>query len=1185
MAEIRESIVLEVKAEGAQQTSQQLTLSFDRLVQSLENIERNLAGSTQSLRELAEAERRTGQAVQKTTQEVEKQGDAIDKTNRSTERAGRTLSQFSQRFQATASAAQSAVGPLTRIATIFAGGLGVRAVSESLASFERGLTQVQAISRATVPELERIRQTALDLGATTSKSASEALQGAVELARAGFSAVEVPEALPATLNLAVTAQLDLGRASEIAANSIRTFGLQAGDTVRVTDALTVVANNASTDVQQLADALSFAGPLAASFGLDIEQTAAALGAISDGGIKASRAGTGLAGILRRLVDPSKEAREEFDRINVAIESLDPRTNDFADVVDRLGEAYRNGADFTKVFEAEQLAAAITLARLEERFDSLLVKQRESVDAAGAQADAFGQDLRGSIDRFRSTVEALVLKTGDQGLTGALRSVTEFGIETISVLGDLDSSGRKASDGANLAASAIEGAAVALGGLIALAGGASFIAALANPFVAAAAAVGALVTATRLASRELEDLREGSVAVAASIEEATRSSEEFRRQLADLDAESAGLRVPRTIEDSERLIVTLINGAIQLREQNKRLAADPSTRIVIASFDDLNRKIEDAKDRSNELRQQIRELESFGAGPSGAEFGGPLAGIDETEIARLTGLLRDSEKEVQRLTVSARVLAGVTFVPVSADLQLIASQAGLSNELAEAQTRAAQGSIEFNDAQQILEEASKRLGVTLEDLNGKSAENKRVAEEAAAAVREQAAAEAELNQQKEQRAFEASTQAIKDQIQNILNRTQAIREAGVAGGAFLDVIRQQRIEDAALTIQEQELARLQRQGIELTEDRVAATLIESTALAENSFALQDVIKSKNEEYQAQEKLNRQADRKETSLEQREAKIAAQRAAQAQEQAAGIARALQLEAQSYGRTREEVERLRLEEQLRGLEVSNNLKDEIRLIQQQTEEIRKSREAAALVGSSLAGGVGDALRTLRDSGSGADALIAGLQGVSDRIFEASIAQIEQALTSVFTDAFAVPTAGESLIVAAVNRVEAAVLQSTTIGAGVGAGAPAVAGAAGGVAGGVPTPAGGAAAPQGGPIVAGAQADGAMNPPIASATAGDFYGPPIPQQSFWQGFQANFGPALATTAASFAFSAILSRFAQRDREEERAPGFRVLGLGERFAGTGYNDNRRVTNYISPTQRSQQQTFRQEAEQRTRRF
>jgi hypothetical protein len=114
-----------------------------------------------------------------------------------------------------------------------------------------------------------------------------------------------------------------------------------------------------------------------------------------------------------------------------------------------------------------------------------------------------------------------------------------------------------------------------------------------------------------------------------------------------------------------------------------------------------------------------------------------------------------------------------------------------------------------------------------------------------------------------------------------------------------------------------------------------------------------------------------------------------------------------------------------------------------------------------------------------------------------------------------------------------------------------------------------------------------------MTAAASGGLYGPPVPdgfqfagaqaQPSFWDSFTSNLGTAFAGAAISFAFSLAASR--RSGDGPERAPGFGVIGLEDRFGRGTYNDNRNVTNIISPTPRIAQQNFRQQAEQRLRRF
>src|SRR5690606_5410 len=68
--------------------------------------------------------------------------------------------------------------------------LGVRAMGTTLASFEKTMASVEAVTQATANEMAAMRDIARELGATTEFSASQAAEGLRFLGMAGFSTAD-----------------------------------------------------------------------------------------------------------------------------------------------------------------------------------------------------------------------------------------------------------------------------------------------------------------------------------------------------------------------------------------------------------------------------------------------------------------------------------------------------------------------------------------------------------------------------------------------------------------------------------------------------------------------------------------------------------------------------------------------------------------------------------------------------------------------------------------------------------------------------------------------------------------------------------------------------------------------------------------------------------------------------------
>ncbi len=95
--------------------------------------------------------------------------------------------------------------------------------------FQKEMNRVKALTGATRGEFEALERTAKKLGSTTQFTASQAAAGMAFLAQAGFQAIEIVKAMPATLNLAAAASLDLATSADIVSNVMKGFRIAVGD--------------------------------------------------------------------------------------------------------------------------------------------------------------------------------------------------------------------------------------------------------------------------------------------------------------------------------------------------------------------------------------------------------------------------------------------------------------------------------------------------------------------------------------------------------------------------------------------------------------------------------------------------------------------------------------------------------------------------------------------------------------------------------------------------------------------------------------------------------------------------------------------------------------------------------------------------------------------------------------------
>ncbi|MSE18980.1 phage tail tape measure protein, partial [Pantoea agglomerans] len=155
------------------------------------------------------------------------------------------------------------------------------------ADFEHQMSRVGAIAGASGKDLKELNDQAIKLGADTAFSAKEAAGGMENLASAGMNSKQIMAAMPGVLNLAAVSGGDVALSAENAATALNGFGLEAKDSAHVADVFARAAADTNAEASDMGEALKMVAPQAHGAGLSLEETAAAIGVLSDAGIKGS----------------------------------------------------------------------------------------------------------------------------------------------------------------------------------------------------------------------------------------------------------------------------------------------------------------------------------------------------------------------------------------------------------------------------------------------------------------------------------------------------------------------------------------------------------------------------------------------------------------------------------------------------------------------------------------------------------------------------------------------------------------------------------------------------------------------------------------------------------------------------------------------------------------------------------
>jgi TP901 family phage tail tape measure protein len=309
-------------------------------------------------------------------------------------------------------------------------GAGFALAVHAAVGFDKQMSEVAAVSKATGDELGELRQAALDAGQATVFSASEAARAQAELAKAGVSVQDILDGgLTGALNLAAAGNLDLATAAEIAAQAMTTFKLEGGDVPRIADTLAAAANESAADVDDMALAMKQAGLVAAQLDLTVEDTAGALALFAQNGLRGSDAGTSLRTMLMRLVPQSKEQTAAMNELGLSFFDaqgdfigLDAAAQHLQDRMAGLTQEQRLSYN-TIIFGQDAIRASNILF---EAGGQGVRDWTEAVSQSGYAAELAAQkndNLAGDLEQLKGAIETALIEGGSKA-TDALRGVAQ-----------------------------------------------------------------------------------------------------------------------------------------------------------------------------------------------------------------------------------------------------------------------------------------------------------------------------------------------------------------------------------------------------------------------------------------------------------------------------------------------------------------------------------------------------------------------------------------------------------------------------------------------------------------------------------------------------------------------------------------------------------------------------------------
>lgn len=405
-------------------------LERDRYGRTLDKEKQKLNTVTATLYRHGISARQSGDATAQVTRRTEIYNRQLDEQRRRLNAVTRAQGQYAKSKELRNKLATGgAIATASGAGALYAGAR----ITAPGRDFDEGMSTVQALTRLdkNSPQLAMLRQQARELGASTAYTSTDVAAGQKFLAMAGFTPDAIKAALGGVLNMGLAGDMDLGEASDIGSNVLTQFQLKAEDMNRVSDVLTATFTRSNTDLRQLGETMTYAGPIAAQLGVSLESMAAMAGTMADNGIRGSMAGTSLRAGLSRMVAPVGKGQAALDKLGVSVKDASGKLRDADEILKDVGKSMRKFDQASQIrmkkdiFGEEAMVGmgAVIDAVMNGRYDALKTANMGAEGEADKNAKVKIDNLKGDLKQLQSAWEDLGIEI-QENVDFPLRRVTQ-----------------------------------------------------------------------------------------------------------------------------------------------------------------------------------------------------------------------------------------------------------------------------------------------------------------------------------------------------------------------------------------------------------------------------------------------------------------------------------------------------------------------------------------------------------------------------------------------------------------------------------------------------------------------------------------------------------------------------------------------------------------------------------------
>ena len=403
-----------------------------QVAQAIDDVAQSATSASQQVSEMGADLSEAADATARVADETEQLGDKTeDYGNKSEEAGGKGI----DAMQSLADAIQTLgiAKMLEEIVDAFG------ACSEAAAQVETVSAKVATIADTSQASMAEINRGILELSNDTGQAADGLMDSVYNAISAGVQTADAVAFVEQSNRLAVGGFTSATTAVDVLTTALNAYGLEVDQVSKVSDYLITTQNLGKTTVDELAQSVGKVIPLAAAYGVEMDNLSTAYAVMTANGIATAEAGTYIKSMLSELGDTGSDVAGILEeQTGMSFAELTEQGYSLGDILEILGDAAGGSAtEFANLWSSTEAGVgALSLFNSgAERYNAVLGQMATSAGATEAAYNTMMNTTEAAHKRLDSAVTNLSASIGNalnpaltklyNGLADVLGGISEF----------------------------------------------------------------------------------------------------------------------------------------------------------------------------------------------------------------------------------------------------------------------------------------------------------------------------------------------------------------------------------------------------------------------------------------------------------------------------------------------------------------------------------------------------------------------------------------------------------------------------------------------------------------------------------------------------------------------------------------------------------------------------------------